>query len=93
MLHVLRTKRHVRLAALIQGEPLPTPAGEPHHVLVAPGVPGTWRPATRDQARAFAACEPASTLRSLPGVSPASVDDLWAQRAVIRSAPCSTHMR
>jgi hypothetical protein len=77
------------LAALLQGEPLPDPTAEPHYVLVAPGLPSMWRPATSDEARAFQACEPASTaraLRSLPGGSPEIVERLRAARALIAPA-------
>jgi hypothetical protein len=73
-------------AALLQGELLPAPTAELHHVLVAPGLPSMWRPATSDEALAFQACEPASTahaLRSLPGSSPETVERLWAANALI----------
>ena len=43
------------LAALVQGLPPPEPDGAVHHVLVAPGLPGLWRPATDAEARLFLA--------------------------------------
>jgi hypothetical protein len=43
------------LAALVQGAPLPDPDGARHHALVSPALPGLWRPATADEARAFLA--------------------------------------
>lgn len=46
------------LAALVQGAPLPGPDGEIHHALVSPALPGLWRPATADEARAFVAGDP-----------------------------------
>jgi len=41
------------LAALVQGLPLPEPDGAAHHVLVAPGLSGLWRPATDAEVRMF----------------------------------------
>lgn len=77
------------LAAVMQGQPPPAPDEAPHHVLVAPGVPGMWRAATGDEARAFAACHPAATaraLQSLPGVTPSIVAGLRREGALIRAA-------
>lgn len=74
------------LAAVLTGQPPPDPAGEPHYALVAPGVPGMWRPATTAEALAFSACEPTSTahaLQSLPGVTPALVAALRADQALV----------
>jgi hypothetical protein len=78
------------LAALLQGQPLPDPDAEPHHALVAPGLPGRWRSASSAEALAFRACEPARTpraLRALPHGRPEAVDSLWAARALVRAAP------
>jgi len=77
------------LGALLQGAPLPEPTTEPHYVLVAPGLPGAWRPATHDEARVFLACEPAMTLhalQSLSGASPDIVEDLLFARALMWGA-------
>lgn len=74
------------LAAVLTGQRPPDAADEPHYALVAPGVPGMWRPATTAEALAFSACAPTSTahaLQSLPGVTPALVAALWADRALI----------
>jgi hypothetical protein len=77
------------LGALLTGKPLPEPADELHYVLVAPGLPNQWRPATHPEARAFLACEPHSTaraLQSLPGGSLEIVEGLLAANA-LTSAP------
>ncbi len=82
------------LGALLQGAPLPEPTAEPHYVLVAPGLPGAWRPATHDEARVFLACEPAMTLRALkalPEVSPDLVEGLVSTRALIARTSSPTH--
>ena len=84
------------LSALVRGGPLPEPAGpplaEPHHALVAPGLPSLWRPATHAEARAFLACEPAMTaraLQALPGVGADIVEGLLAARALTRGPPAT----
>lgn len=77
------------LAALLHGQPLPERAAEPHHALVAPGLPGLWRTATREEAVAFCACEPtitASALQALPGSGAAAVEGLWAAGALVGAA-------
>lgn len=73
------------LGALLRGGPLPEPAAELQHALVAPGLPSLWRPATPEEARAFLACEspmPARALQSLPGVGSGTVEGLLAARAL-----------
>jgi hypothetical protein len=44
------------LGAVLAGGALPGVEARQHPVLVAPGVPGLWRPATPEEARAFEAC-------------------------------------
>jgi hypothetical protein len=78
------------LGALLMGAPLPEPTAELHHVLVAPGLPGSWRPATNQEARVFLACEPAMTLgalQSLSGGSPDIVDGLLCAQALSWGTP------
>ncbi|MFL5347963.1 MAG: hypothetical protein ACJ8AT_24490 [Hyalangium sp.] len=74
------------LGALLTGSPLPQEPAEPHPVLVAPGLPRMWRPATSEEARAFAACAPSATagaLTALPDVSPEVLSALLAAGALI----------
>lgn len=53
------------LGALIQGTPLPVPSREIFPILVAPGLPHLWRPATADEARVFARCQPSARVDDL----------------------------
>lgn len=43
------------LGALLSGAPLPEPEARAYPVLVSPELPGFWRPATPEEARAFVA--------------------------------------
>ncbi len=56
------------LGALVMGEPLPPPDGRVFPILVAPGLPHLWRPATPDEERLWIACSPSSTLQQLLAV-------------------------
>ncbi len=74
------------LGALVMGQPLPREPAESNPVLIAPGVPRMWRPATPEEARAFAACAPTATagaLMALPGVSPEVIRSLLAAGALV----------
>lgn len=74
------------LAALVSGLAPPEPTPGTHAILVAPGLPRAWRPATPEEAQAFRACEPAMTvhqLQSLPGVGADTVEGLLAAQALI----------
>lgn len=60
------------LGALLKQAPLPEPEARRYPVLVAPGVPGLWRPATSEEASAFAAAvagTPVDVKGALPGGS------------------------
>lgn len=46
------------IGALLSGDPMPPPNGLAYPVLVAAGLPHLWRPATPDEARIFACCQP-----------------------------------
>jgi hypothetical protein len=73
------------LGALLTDGPLPEETGELHAVLVAPGLPRMWRPATPEEARAFTTCAPSAavhTLLALPGVSVPTVKGLLDARAL-----------
>jgi hypothetical protein len=48
------------LGALLSGDRMPSPDGLAYPVLIASGLPQLWRPATPDEARLFAACQPAT---------------------------------
>jgi len=72
--------------ALLMGTALPEPTPQAHPVLVAPGLPRAWRPATAEEARAFLACEPAMRVRALhalPGVRADTIEGLLAAQALI----------
>lgn len=77
------------LGALVSGAPLPEGASEPHAVLIAPGVPRRWRPATAEEARVFAACatpaEP-EAVAALPDVTPEAIRSLLSAGAVVPQA-------
>jgi hypothetical protein len=51
--------------ALLAGDPVPPPDGPASPVLVAPGLPHLWRPATPDEALLFARCQPSATAERL----------------------------
>lgn len=53
------------LGALVAGHRLPPTRAERFPVLIAPGLPHLWRPATPDEARVFGACQPAIALADL----------------------------
>lgn len=77
-------------SALLMGHALPESTPEEHPVLVAPGLPRSWRPATPEEARAFLACEPAMTardLQALPGVRSDTVEGLLAVQALTGPRP------
>jgi hypothetical protein len=46
------------IGALLSGDPPPPPNGPAWPVLVAPGLPNLWRPATWDEVRLFARLQP-----------------------------------
>jgi hypothetical protein len=76
----------VLLGALVAGAPRPSPTGDAHAALVAPGLPSLWRPATPEEARVFLACESARTaqeLRCLAGVPADAVAGLLSARALL----------
>jgi len=75
------------LGALVTGQPLPQEPAEPHPVLIAPGLPRMWRPASAQEAQAFDACAPTATvgaLTALPGVSPEVLSSLLAAGALVQ---------
>jgi hypothetical protein len=77
------------LGALMTGTPLPPGPSEPHPVLIAPGVPRRWRPATPQEARVFAACSLPATLEAvaaLPDISPEAITALLAAGALVLHA-------
>jgi|GEM_PF-744311 len=53
------------LGALLFDQPLPAPQEQIFPVLVAPGLPRLWRPATPDEALLFACCQPSATVELL----------------------------
>jgi hypothetical protein len=53
------------LGALLLGRPLPAPEPQEWPILVAPGLPYLWRPATVEEALVFARCHPAATMAGL----------------------------
>lgn len=74
------------LGALVTGSPLPQGPAEPHPILIAPGLPRMWRPASPEEARAFTACAPSATvaaLTALPDVRPEVLSSLLAAGALL----------
>jgi hypothetical protein len=76
--HALRLKPHPAAAivefaaqpervigALLSGDPMPRPDGPTFPVLVAPGLTHLWRPATPNEARIFARCQPSAAADAL----------------------------
>jgi hypothetical protein len=53
------------LGVLLTGEPLPPLDGQSHLILVAPGLPYWWRPATTDEARLFNLCQSSITVEQV----------------------------
>jgi hypothetical protein len=77
------------LSAVLTGAPLPQ-AAEPHPVLIAPGLPHMWRPATAGEARAFQACTPPApvgTVEALPDVGPEVLASLLSAGALVLRQP------
>lgn len=77
------------LGALLVGAVPPEASPGEHVVLVAPGLPRAWRPATAEEARAFRACESAmkaSELLSLSNVPLDTVKGLLAAQAFARAS-------
>jgi hypothetical protein len=58
------------LGALVAGCNLPPVHAEHFFILIAPGLPHLWRPATPDEARIFAACRPSVTITGLHELIP-----------------------
>ncbi|MBI3949648.1 MAG: hypothetical protein HY314_04240 [Acidobacteria bacterium] len=53
------------LGALLLGQSLPSSDGHVYLILTAPGLPYWWRPATQDEGRLFACCQPSATIERL----------------------------
>jgi hypothetical protein len=58
------------IGALLSGHAMPAPDGLAYPVIVAAGLPDLWRPATRDEARLFACCQPSAAADRLLTVMP-----------------------
>ncbi|HEX8999498.1 MAG TPA: hypothetical protein VGB07_06335 [Blastocatellia bacterium] len=58
------------LGALVAGHRLPPARVERFPILIAPGLPHLWRPATPEEARIFAACQMTATLGNLRTLTP-----------------------
>ena len=73
------------LATLLYGGSMPPPGDQTSFVLVSPGLPQLWRPASPEEARLFALCRPPVTLgRLLAEVEGAesAFHGLWAAGAL-----------
>ncbi len=58
------------LGALVEGRVLPPARATRFSVLVAPGLPHLWRPATADEARLFNCCQTARSTEELSALVP-----------------------
>ena len=58
------------LGALITGHSLPPACAERFPILIAPGLPHLWRPATPDEMQLFIACQMTATIASLHALVP-----------------------
>jgi hypothetical protein len=68
------------LGALLKQAPLPEPEARSYPVLVAPGVPGLWRPATPEEASVFAAGAAGTPLDATGALPEGSADVVAALR-------------
>lgn len=58
------------LGALIASRQLPPVYTEQFPVLIAPGLPHLWRPASSDEALLFNACQPTATIANMRSLTP-----------------------
>ena len=72
------TSPQALLGALLSGAPLTELEPGPHAVLVAPGVPGLWRPAEPEEVHAFRGCDGVTPLDTTGALAGAPVDAVRA---------------
>lgn len=64
------------LGALVAGRKLPPVRAERFPILIAPGLPHLWRPATPDEAGVFAACQTTAAIADLHTLVPGAKQTL-----------------